>query len=48
MNKYTSDRVFEGKYFLTNEEAERHRERLKRALDKRNDKMTNKDGGSAF
>jgi hypothetical protein len=34
MNKYTSNRVFEGKRILTDEQAERHRERLKRALDK--------------
>jgi hypothetical protein len=34
MNKYTSNRVFEGKRVLTEEEAARHRERLKRALDK--------------
>jgi hypothetical protein len=39
VDKYTSDRVFEGKRVLTEEEAARHRERLKRALDKRKNDM---------
>ena len=40
LDKYTSDRVFEGKRVLTDEQAERHRKRLKRALDKRKNDMT--------
>ena len=43
LDKYTSDRVFEGKRVLTDEQAVRHRERLKRALDKRNNNMANKE-----
>ena len=39
-NKYTSNRVFEGKRVITDEQAERHRERLKRALDKRKNDMS--------
>lgn len=40
LDKYTSDRVFDGKRILTDEQAARHRERLKRALDRRKNDMT--------
>jgi hypothetical protein len=47
MRNYTSQRVFNGRRNLTNEEAEKHRERLNGALDKRKNDMTN-DSGTAF
>ena len=40
MSSYTSNRVFEGRRVLTDEQAERHRERLKRALDRRKNDMS--------
>ncbi len=45
MSKYISQRVFEGKRVLTDEQAERHRARLKRALDRRKNDMTNEGWG---
>jgi hypothetical protein len=40
MSSYTSNRVFEGKRVITDEQAKRHRERLKRALDRRKNDMS--------